>query len=330
MTILVTGGAGYIGSHVVWDLVDSGEKVVVVDNLSTGFRWALPPEAELVTGDVGDGPLLAEIVRSRDIDAIIHFAGSVIVPESVAQPLRYYLNNTVKSRTLIETAVETGVKNFVFSSTATVYALNVPTPIIEEAPKAPPSPYGWSKRMTEVMLADTAVAYDFDYVALRYFNVAGADPKGRTGQSTRGATHLIKVAAEAALGKRKGVEVFGTDYPTPDGTGVRDYIHVTDLSHAHLAALTYLRKGGDSIVANCSYGHGYSVLEVLDSVSRVSGKTLNVTMADRRPGDPPTLVGDPGLIRRTFDWTPQHDDLDFIIRTALDWEEALTHRNQRE
>lgn len=330
MTILVTGGAGYIGSHAVWELVDSGEKPVVIDNLSTGFRWALPPDVELVTGDVGDGALLAELIRSRGVEAIIHFAGSVIVTESLAQPLRYYLNNTVKSRTLIETAVETGVKKFVFSSTAAVYAPGVPIPILEESPKAPPSPYGWSKRMTEVMLSDTAAAYEFDYVALRYFNVAGADPKGRTGQSTPNATHLIKVAVEAALGKRKGIEVFGTDFPTPDGTGVRDYIHVTDLSHAHLAALAYLRRGGDSIVANCGYGRGYSVMEVLDAVSRVAGRKLNVTMAARRPGDPSTLVADPGLIRRTFDWTPKHDDLDFIVRTALDWEEALTRRSQRE
>ena len=330
MAILVTGGAGYIGSHNVWDLVDADEKVVVLDSLATGFRWAVAPEAKLVTGDVGDQELLARLIDEHEIDAIVHFAGSVVVPDSVRDPLGYYLNNTVKSRALIESAVKGGVKRFVFSSTAAVYGIGTDKAIVETAPTLPISPYGRSKLMTEAMLADTSAVHDFRYVALRYFNVAGSDPKGRTGQSTRGATHLIKVAAEAALGKRPGIEVYGTDYPTPDGTGVRDYIHVTDLSRAHVAALAYLSAGGASLVANCGYGHGYSVLEVLAAIERVSRKKLNVKRGKRRPGDPASIVADPTLIRKSFDWRPEHDNLDFIVRTALAWEEALGKRNQRE
>ncbi len=330
MTILVTGGAGYIGSHTVWDLVDADEKVVVLDSLVTGFRWAVAPEATLVNGDIADQELLARLIDEHQIDAIVHFAGSVVVPDSIRDPLGYYLNNTVKSRALIESAVRGGVKRFVFSSTAAVYGTGVDKPITETAEARPISPYGRSKLMTEAMLADTSVAHDFRYVALRYFNVAGSDPKGRTGQSTRGATHLIKVAAEAALGKRPGIEVYGTDYATPDGTGVRDYIHVTDLSRAHVAALAYLSAGGASLVANCGYGHGYSVLEVLAAVERVSRKKLKVTKVPRRPGDPAAIVADPTLIRKSFDWRPEHDNLDFIVRTALAWEEALGKRNQRD
>lgn len=328
MTVLVTGGAGYIGSHAVWDLVDAGEKVVVLDNLSTGFNWAVSPEAELVEGDIGDAALVGRLIAERGVDAIVHFAGSVVVPESVADPLGYYLNNTVRSRTLIECAVKGGVPRFVFSSTAAVYGMTGDAPVAEDAAKQPISPYGRSKLMTEMMLADAAAAHDIRFVALRYFNVAGSDPKGRTGQSTKGATHLIKVAAEAALGKRGGIEVFGTDYPTPDGTGVRDFIHVSDLSRAHLAALSYLQGGGDSLIANCGYGHGYSVLQVIAAVERVSGAKLNVTYGPRRPGDPASVVSDPSLIRRSFDWSPEHDDLDFIVKTALSWEDSLDRRNQ--
>lgn len=330
MTILVTGGAGYIGSHTVWDLVDNGESVVVLDDLSTGFSWAIPPEATLVIGDAGDQTLVRDLVAKHDIEAIVHFAGSVVVPESLTAPLRYYLNNTARSRNLIEAAVAAEVKRFVFSSTAAVYGPDVEMPVKEGAETIPVTPYGRSKLMTEIMLADTAAAHDFQYVALRYFNVAGSDPRKRTGQSTRGATHLIKVASEAALGKRAGVDVFGTDFATPDGTGVRDYIHVTDLARAHLAALTHLKAGGDSLVANCGYGRGFSVLEVLDAVQRLSGKKINIRMAGRRPGDLGLVVSDPELIRRTLDWTPEHQDLDFIVSTALAWEEALGRRNLRE
>jgi UDP-glucose 4-epimerase len=270
MAVLVTGGAGYIGSHMVWTLLEAGEEVVVVDRLSTGFEWAVAPEAKLLVADIADKDRVVEIIRENDVDSIIHFAGSIVVPESVADPLSYYENNTANSRTLIAAAVETGVRHFIFSSTAAVYGSVGDEPVVEDQPQNPDSPYGMSKLMTEIILRDVAKAHDFAYTALRYFNVAGADPKGRTGQSTRGATHLIKVACEAALGKREGIEVFGTDYPTPDGTCIRDYIHVTDLANAHLLALKRLRAGGESIVANCGYGRGYSVLEVLDCVQQVS------------------------------------------------------------
>jgi len=323
MAVLVTGGAGYIGSHAVLDLVAAGERVVVLDDLSTGFRWAVAPEAELVVGDVGDQKLIAELIRTREIDAVMHFAGSVVVPESVAKPLRYYLNNTAKSRTLIEAAVQGGVRHFVFSSTAAVYGPDVAQPVVEGAETAPVTPYGRSKLMTETMLADTAAAHGLRYAALRYFNVAGSDPKLRTGQSTKGATHLIKVVAEAALGKRPHVDVFGTDWDTPDGTGVRDFIHVSDLTRAHVAALAHLRSGGRSIVANCGYGRGYSVRQVIEAMQRLSGRPVQARNAPRRPGDLGLVVSDPSLLRSTLDWAPQHDDLDFIIRTALAWEEQL-------
>ncbi len=328
MSVLVTGGAGYIGSHMVWELCDAGEQVVVVDRLSTGFDWAVAPEARLVVGDIADRPLLEATIREHKVDSIIHFAGSIVVPESVADPLGYYENNTCRSRTLIETAMRLGVRNFIFSSTAAVYGGAGIEPVREQAPLTPESPYGRSKLMTEWMLQDAGTANpDFRYTALRYFNVAGADPKGRTGQSTKGATHLIKVACETALGKRAQLEVFGTDYPTPDGTCVRDYIHVSDLAAAHRLALERLRAGGSSLVANCGYGHGYSVLEVIDSVRRVHGADLNVRMGGRRAGDPPSIVANSQLAQRELGWVPARADLDLIVADALRWEDALSRRN---
>ena len=328
MTVLVTGGAGYIGSHMVHRLCDAGETVVVLDNLTTGFDWALPAAAKLIQGDVGDEELVCQIIREHGVGAIVHFAGSIVVPESVADPLGYYLNNTVKSRTLIAAAVAENVKHFIFSSTAAVYGAPETMPVTETTPQLPVSPYGSSKLMTETMLRDTAFAHDFRYVALRYFNVAGADPQGRTGQSTKGATHLIKVACEAAKGKRSHMDVFGTDYDTADGTCVRDYIHVSDLVKAHSDALAYLRDGGDAIIMNFGYSRGFSVLEVLDSVKRVSGVDFEVRLSDRRPGDPPQIVAASDLVRSTLNWQPDHEDLDTIVRHALDWEAALAKRNR--
>lgn len=330
MSVLVTGGAGYIGSHMVWLLVDAGEDVVVLDNLATGFAWAVAPEAKLVVGDCGDTDLVRRLIEEHAVEAIIHFAGSVVVPDSVKDPLFYYLNNTCRARALIEAAVRGGVRRFIFSSTAAVYGTPTETPVGEGAPLLPESPYGRSKMMVEMMLADTAAAHDFNYVALRYFNVAGADPAGRTGQSTRGATHLIKVASETALGKRPEIVVYGTDYPTPDGTCVRDYIHVSDLVAAHGEALAHLRSGGASLVANCGYGRGFSVLEVLDMVKKVSGRDFKVEFGDRRPGDAVAVVASPALIKQTFGWQPSHDDLGGIIKDALAWEVSLSRRNQRE
>jgi UDP-glucose 4-epimerase len=323
MTVLVTGGAGYIGSHMVLELLAAGETVVVLDNLSTGYRWAVPQAAALVVGDAGDQDLVRTVIRKHGVRAIIHFAGSIVVPESVADPLAYYHNNTSNSRSLIEAAVSAGVKHFIFSSTAAVYGNPTQIPVVETAELKPLSPYGTSKLMTELMLADTARAHDFRYVALRYFNVAGADSQGRTGQSTPEATHLIKVACETALGKRPGMEVFGTDYPTPDGTCIRDYIHVTDLARAHMAALSYLRRGGRAEVMNCGYSRGYSVLEVIDAVKRASGRDLPVRMSARRPGDAAQIVAGTAKIRELLAWTPEHDDLDGIIRDALAWESGL-------
>jgi UDP-glucose 4-epimerase len=330
MSVLVTGGAGYIGSHMVWRLVDDGERVIVLDNLSNGFKWAVAPEARLIQGDVGDEALVDRLIAEEGIDAIIHFAGSIVVPRSVTDPLSYYLNNTVKSRALIAAAVRGGVRNFIFSSTAAVYGTKDAAPIPEEASLSPESPYGRSKMMTEMMLADTAAAHDFRYVAPRYFNVAGADPKGRTGQSTKVATHLIKVACQTALGMRSSITVYGTDYPTRDGTCFRDYIHVTDLVAAHALALKHLRAGGRSLVANCGYGHGSSVLEVIDTVKRVSGRDIEVVLGPRRPGDSASTVASPALIMSEFGWKPQYDDLDGIVASALAWEAALTRRNQRD
>jgi UDP-glucose 4-epimerase len=330
MTVLVTGGAGYIGSHMVHDLVDAGEDVVVLDTLATGFRWAVAQGAHLTVGDVGDEDLVRTLIRRHGVDAIIHFAGSVVVPDSVSDPLGYYLNNTVKSRALIAAAVAEGVARFIFSSTAAVYGNPAVVPVAEDAALAPMSPYGASKLMTERMLADTAAAHPLRYAALRYFNVAGADPKGRTGQSTRGATHLIKVAAETALGKRPHMEIYGTDYPTPDGTCVRDYIHVTDLVRAHSAALAHLRAGGDSDVFNVGYARGYSVSEVVAAVTRVSGRDFEVRTSGRRPGDPAQIVAASDKLRTRLAWQPQLDDLDGIVRDALAWEAHLARRNAAE
>lgn len=323
MSVLVTGGAGYIGSHMVLGLVDAGERVVVIDNLSTGYRFAVSPNAELIVGDAGDGELVQAIIAEHGITAIIHFAGSIVVPESVADPLSYYENNTVKSRSLIAAAVRSGVKAFIFSSTAAVYGNPKNNPVSEADRTAPVSPYGSSKLMTEIMLADTAVAHDFRYIALRYFNVAGADPMGRSGQSTPRATHLIKAACETALGKRPHLEIFGTDYPTADGTCVRDYIHVTDLAQAHLAALGHLRRGGDSDIFNCGYSKGFSVLEVIAAVKRVSGVDFKVVLSPRRPGDPAAIVAASRNIRYALHWQPKHDDLDLIVAQALAWERRV-------
>ena len=324
MSVLVTGGAGYIGSHMALELLGADESVVVLDNLSTGLAWAVPKSATLVVGDVGDQHLVQRVVESHGVTSIIHFAGSIVVPDSVADPLGYYLNNTVKSRALIEVAVKSGIHHFIFSSTAAVYGMTGDTPVTEDAPLAPMSPYGSSKRMTEIMLADTARAHDLRYVALRYFNVAGADPNGRSGQSTPRATHLVKVACETALGKRSRMQVFGTDYPTPDGTCLRDYIHVTDLARAHMAALRYLRAGGESDIFNCGYGRGFSVLEVIDAVKRAAGRDFEVRMSERRPGDPARVVAASQRIRKVLGWVPEHDTLDAIVRDALSWEERLS------
>lgn len=329
MSILVTGGAGYIGSHMVLELLDAGETVVVIDNLSTGHRRAIPSEASLVEGDIGDGAFVQQVLSDHSVDAIIHFAGSIVVPESLRDPLGYYLNNTVKSRALIEAAVAQGVKHFIFSSTAAVYGMPDSNPVFETTPLNPISPYGTSKMMTEMMLADTNLAFEFSYVVLRYFNVAGADPKGRTGQSFPEATHLIKVASQAALGQRPKLDVYGSDYPTRDGTGVRDYIHVTDLVCAHSLALDYLRRGGECRTLNCGYGRGSSVLEVIDSVQRVSGLQFDVSFEDRRPGDPAELVAGAEQIRNLLNWEPAYDDLDTIVSQALAWEKKLPLLNSQ-
>jgi UDP-glucose 4-epimerase len=301
--------------------------VVVLDRLSTGFDWAVAPEAKLIVGDVADRELVGSIIRDHKIDAIIHFAGSIVVPESVADPLGYYENNTAKTRTLIETAVKGGVPNFIFSSTAAVYGGAGMEPVREDARLAPESPYGLSKLMSEWMLRDAAAAHGIRYTALRYFNVAGADPRGRTGQSTPGATHLIKVASETALGKRPFMQVFGNDYQTPDGTCIRDYIHVSDLAAAHRLALQRLRDGGASLIANCGYSHGYSVLEVIEAVRRVFGHDFDVRMGERRPGDAAAVVANSDRARAELGWTPRHDDLDGIVRDALNWERILTTKN---
>jgi UDP-glucose 4-epimerase len=320
MGVLVTGGAGFIGSHMVLALLGTGEDVVVLDNLSTGFRWAVPDAAKFVDGDVGDQALLRRLLACNAIDAIIHFAGSIVVPESIADPLGYYLNNTCKSRALIASAVGAKVPHFIFSSTAAVYGMPKEIPVAESAALEPISPYGTSKLMTEIMLRDTAKAHALRYVALRYFNVAGADPLGRSGQSTARATHLIKVTCETALGERPYLEVFGTDYPTQDGTCIRDYIHVTDLVRAHLDALRYLRADGKSEVLNCGYGRGFSVLEVIGSVKRVAQSDFAVRLAPRRAGDPAAIVAKAERIGKVLGWEPKLNDLDTIVGHALSWE----------
>jgi UDP-glucose 4-epimerase len=327
MSVLVTGGAGYVGSHMVLALCDAGHDVVVLDNLSTGMSWAVAPQARLIEGDIGDDDLTLKIINEYGVDAIVHFAGSIIVPESMSDPLGYYLNNTVKSRSLIHSAVKVGVPHFIFSSTAAVYGNPKTVPVREDDKLLPISPYGTSKLMTELMLRDTSVAHDLNYVALRYFNMAGADPKGRSGQSTPQATHLIKVACETALGKRDHLQVFGRDYETPDGTCLRDYIHVSDLVQVHLDALSYLRGGGESQVFNCGYGQGYSVLDVVGAVERAAGLGLDVRDAPRRPGDTAEIIANADRARSVLEWQPQHDDLDLIVASALAWEKHLQSRN---
>lgn len=326
MTVLVTGGAGYIGSHMVLALRDAGEKVVVLDNLSTGFRWAVPEDVPLVVGDFGDEDFVTETLARYEVDAITHFAAKIVVPESVSDPLGYYHNNTAKARQLIECAVEAGVEHFIFSSTAAVYGDPEHNPVTEDETLKPMSPYGRSKLMVEWMLQDTAKAHPLHYAVLRYFNVAGADPQGRSGQSTPNATHLIKVAVQAALGHRNGMDVYGTDYATPDGSCVRDYIQVTDLAQAHLDALTYLRNGGDSITCNCGYARGFSVLEVIDVVKNVSGVDFPVRLAGRRPGDPSAIVAGNARVKSALNWQPKYDDLKLIVNQALDWERRLHNR----
>jgi UDP-glucose 4-epimerase len=326
MTIMVTGGAGYIGSHLVHELTDAGERVVVLDNLSTGFRFLIPGTVPFVAGSTGDRALLVKTIREHGVTAIVHFAASIVVPESLADPLAYYRNNTMNTCTLLDAANETGVKQFIFSSTAAVYGNPQEVPVREDVPTPPISPYGSSKLMSEIMLHDAGRAYGLRFVVLRYFNVAGADPKRRTGQSTPAATHLIKVACEAALGKRPKIEVYGTDYPTADGTCIRDYIHVSDLARAHSAALGYLRRGGDSATFNCGYGRGASVLEVIASVKRMSRRDFPVEIRGRRPGDPAALVADVSRIRSTLDWRPQFEDLDTLVSHALAWEQLLGKR----
>ncbi len=328
-SVMVTGGAGYIGSHAVLALLDAGYRVVVIDNLVTGFDWAVDQRATLVVANIEDDATVRAAMRDHDVFAVMHFAGSVVVPESVENPLKYYRNNTAASRSLIESAVAEGVRHFIFSSTAATYGIPEVVPVREDSPRRPINPYGMSKLMTEAMLADVAAAHPINYCALRYFNVAGADPAGRSGQSTAGATHLIKVAVEAATGRRASVSVFGTDFATADGTGVRDYIHVTDLAAAHVDALKLLiDRPADSHTLNCGYGNGFSVLEVLDAVDRVTNMTIDRRMEGRRAGDPDALVADNSAILAALPWRPKHDDLDGIVRDALAWERKLADRGR--
>ena len=338
MAVLVTGGAGYIGSQMVHELLDAGERVVVLDDLSTGFRWAVPENVHFAVGDSGDQALLTRLLREHAVDAVIHFAACIVVPDSVRDPLRYYRNNTANSRALIEAAIQCEVRHFIFSSTAAVYGSPAAVPVDEDAPTQPISPYGWSKLMTEIMLRDTSHAHSrnpharndgFNHVILRYFNVAGADPHGRAGQSSAAATHLIKVAAETALGLRPKVEIFGTTYPTPDGTCIRDYIHVSDLVAAHALALRHLRAGGASLTLNCGYGHGFSVREVIETVKRVAGNNFAVEDAPARHGDPAWIVAGSQRIRDILHWQPRFDDLSTIVAHALEWERQLMTRFPR-
>ncbi|WDR04843.1 UDP-glucose 4-epimerase GalE [Devosia rhodophyticola] len=328
MAVLVTGGAGYIGSHMVLRLADAGEDVVVLDNLVTGYDWAIDGRARFVQGSANDQSLVGDLISTHKINEIVHFAGSIVVPESVVDPLKYYGNNTATSRDLIAAAVKGGVKHFIFSSTAAVYGMTGLAPVVEQTPLSPMSPYGRSKLMTEWMLADVAAAHPMTYGVLRYFNVAGADPQKRSGQSTPLATHLIKVAAQTALGQRPKMDIFGTDYETPDGTCVRDYIHVTDLIEAHALLLKHLRGGGDSSTLNCAYGQGYSVRQVIDTVKAVSGVDFRVDEGPRRAGDPASITATGEKVRSVLGWVPQHDDLTEIVTSAYEWERHLLTRNR--
>jgi UDP-glucose 4-epimerase len=330
MTVLVTGGAGYIGSHMVHALVEAGESVVVVDNLSTGFSAFLPEGVPLFIGDAADENLVEGVIAAHEVESIVHFAGSVVVPESMRNPLGYYRNNAMTTRSLLNVAVKCGVNRFIFSSTAAVYGNPDQMPVPEHAPTRPLSPYGSSKLMAEIMLHDVASAHGMNYAVLRYFNVAGADPQARIGLATVGATHLVKIAVEAATGQRAKIDVFGTDYPTPDGSCIRDFIHVSDLAQVHLAALAYLRVGGMSTTLNCGYGRGYSVLETVEAVRRVSARNFAIQYAPRRAGDIMTMVADTSRIRKLLDWTPKYDDLDTIAAHALAWEEKLLRERHGE
>ena len=328
MTVLVTGGAGYIGSHFVHVLAEAGESVVVIDNLSTGFSNFVPGGVPLIVGDAGDESLVESIINDYRVESIVHFAGSVVVPDSMRDPLGYYRNNTMTTRSLLNAAVKSGVSRFIFSSTAAVYGNPEQVPVPETAPTRPLSPYGSSKLMTEIMLHDVAAAHGMSYAVLRYFNVAGADPLARIGLATLGATHLLKIAVEAATGQRAKIDVFGTDYPTADGSCIRDFIHVSDLAQAHGAALSYLRDGGRSVTLNCGYGRGYSVLETIEAVRRVSGRNFAIQYAPRRPGDIMTMVADTARMRATLEFTPQYEDLETIAAHALAWEEKLLRQRQ--
>lgn len=328
MAVLVSGGAGYIGSHMAHALVDRGEQVVVIDDLSTGNAAAVPPAAELIVGDIGDGHLLADVFAQREIDTIAHFAAATVVPDSVRNPMAYYRNNTISTHALVSAALDRGIRNVVFSSTAAVYGGSSFEPIGEDAPTRPESPYGWSKLFSERMLLDCWPAFGLRSVIFRYFNVAGADPLLRTGQSTPNATHLIKVACEAASNRREGMSIFGTDYPTPDGTCIRDFVHVCDLVDAHLLGIDYLRHGGEPVVLNCGYGHGYSVREVIRTAERVAGQRINVMQAERRPGDPVASVAHNGTLKRVLGWTPRFDALDTIIEHSLAWETRTLQASQ--
>jgi len=328
MAVLVTGGAGYIGSHMVLHLTDLGIETIVLDNLSTGFDWAVDHRARFIRGEVGDIEFVSNLIKAHNIEEIIHFAGSIIVPESMTDPLKYYANNTCATRNLIEAAVKGGVKRFVFSSTAAVYGMTGLDPVDEDAALNPMSPYGRSKLMSEMMLADTAAAHDINYGVLRYFNVAGADPDKRSGQSTKDATHLIKVAVQTALGFRDHLDVFGADYETPDGTCIRDYIHVCDLVAAHARLLQKMDKKRENYTMNCGYGRGFSVREVIETVRQVSGVDFTVNQVPRRAGDPAAVIAGAAKIRNELDWQPRHDDLNDIVRSAFEWEQYLMTRNR--
>lgn len=327
MAVLVTGGAGYIGAHMLLALLDAGEEAVALDNLSTGARWLAPDGASFVEGDIGDGDVLKRIFDEHDITDVIHFAGSILVPESIRHPLSYYDNNTAKTLRLLRACVAHGAPRFIFSSTASVYGTPDRVPISEQAPIHSITPYGASMAMSERILEDAAWAHGFSYATLRYFNVAGADPDGRAGEVGK-PTHLVKVAAQIAVGARKEkLQIFGGDYPTPDGTAIRDYVHVSDLAQAHLSALEHLRGGGGSVTVNCGYGRGYSVHEVMEAFERVTGEPLPSEMAPRRAGDPPQLIADSAAIRTVLGWRPRYDDLDFIVETAINWERSLAERS---